>query len=496
MVLRRFSAWAVGLGIVTLAVCSILLVKEPGSAGIATAAPQNSGGSDRPINSLRDFNNALVDLAENVNPTVVTVLTEKVLRVRQDPTLFFGSPFQGFFDDFFQRPLPNQGNEREFRQQGLGSGVVVSSDGYILTNNHVIAGADEINVRFIGGETRSAEVVGTDPKTDIAVLKVDADDLPHIALGDSEKLRVGEMVLAIGSPLSPNLAHSVTSGIVSAKGRSNVGLADYEDFIQTDAAINPGNSGGALINLDGELIGINTAIASRSGGYQGIGFAVPSNMARRVMESLIEHGAVVRGWLGVYIQDIDETLAEAMGIEQNEGALVSDVTDDGPGAKAGIQRGDIVVALDGKKVRSSTQLRNEIAAKSPGSQATLDLLRAGATEQVTVTLGELPVDEVAADVSERLEEKFGFTVAPLTSELATEYKLDRTLDGVVITSVVMSGPAHRTGLREGDLIVEINRSSTKDLEEFNEQVRNLKSGNTFLLRVVRQNRSFYVGFRL
>ncbi len=494
MLFRRIPAWAAGLGAVTLIVCSILLVKDPSGARIATAATQDVGGSDRPIHSLRDFNNALVDLAENVNPTVLPELTEKLLRVQQSPSPIFNRQLPGIFNEFFQQP--QQDREREYRQQGLGSGVVVSQDGYILTNNHVIASADEINVRFIDGKTRTAEVVGADPKTDIAVLKVDADGLPHIALGDSEKLRVGEMVLAIGSPLSPNLAHSVTSGIVSAKGRSNVGLADYEDFIQTDAAINPGNSGGALINLDGELIGINTAIASRSGGYQGIGFAVPIQMAQRVMESLIEHGAVVRGWLGVYIQDIDETLAEAMGIKQNEGALVSDVADEGPGAKAGIQSGDIVVTLDGAKIRSSTQLRNEIAAKSPGSEATFELLRDGDREHVTVILGELPADEVAADVSERLEEKFGFTVTPFSSELATKYQLDRSLDGVVITSVAMAGPAYRANLREGDLIVEINRSSTKDLEEFNEQVRNLKSGSTFLLRVVRQNRSFYVGFRL
>jgi len=480
----------------TLVVCAVLLLKGAEETTVAMTSPQDGGTSDRPIHSLRDFNDALVDLAADVNPTVVTVFTEKVLRVRSSPSPFFDGPFRGFFDDFFPRPRPGQDDGREYRQHGLGSGVVVSPDGYILTNNHVIAGADEINVRFIDGVTRAAEIIGKDPKTDIAVLKVEADDLPAIALGDSDELRVGEMVLAIGSPLSPNLAHSVTSGIVSAKGRSNVGLADYEDFIQTDAAINPGNSGGALINLDGELIGINTAIASRSGGYQGIGFAVPSNMARRVMESLIEHGAVVRGWLGVYIQDIDETLAEALGIDRNEGALISDVADDGPGAKAGLERGDIVVALDGEKIHSSTQLRNEIASRSPGTKATLELLRDGDAKRVTVTLGELPTDEVAADVSERLEEKFGFTVAPFSSELASKYDLDRTLDGVIITSVVAGGPAHRAGLREGDLIVEINRSPTKDLEEFNEQVRNLKSGSTFLLRVVRQNRSFFIGFRL
>jgi serine protease Do len=250
----------------------------------------------------------------------------KVLRVQQSPYSFFGHPFNDFFGEFFRRLRRTQPREREYRQQRLGLGVVVSSDGYIITNNHVIAEADLINVRFIDGETMEAEIVGAGEKTDSAVLKVEADQLPAIRMGDSDELRVGEMVLAIGNPLSPNLAHPVTGGIVSAKGRSNVGLADCEDFIQTDAAVNPGNSGGALINLASELFGINTAIAARSGGYQGIGFAVPSNMANRVMESLKEHGTVVRGWLGIDIQDIDETIAAAMELAATQDALVADVT--------------------------------------------------------------------------------------------------------------------------------------------------------------------------
>lgn len=468
-----------------------------GIGAVVEPAPQIENRADRPITSLRDLNDAFVELAEAVNPAVVTVFTERVLRVRQSPGLFFDSPFEDFFSEFFRRPRqPDQQPDREFRQQGLGSGVVVSADGYIITNNHVIAEADTINVRFLDEKIMPARVVGADPKTDIAVLKVDAGNLPCIKIGDSDKLRVGEMVLAVGSPLSPNLAHSVTSGIVSAKGRSNVGLADYEDFIQTDAAINPGNSGGALINLDGELVGINTAIASRSGGYQGIGFAVPSNMAGRVMKSLIEHGSVVRGWMGLYIQDIDDALAEAMGLEGRTGALVSDVTPDGPAAKAGVEQGDIIVALDEETIKNSTQLRNEIAALNPGSKTTLQLIRDGKKKRIEVTLGELPADDVAGDVEERLEEQFGFTVTPFNADLAAKYRLNRSLNGVVITSVVTGGPGYRAGLREGDLIVEINRASTRDLDEFNEQVRNLKKGSTLLFRVVRVDRSFYAGFKL
>jgi serine protease Do len=492
---RRTMNWLAAIALIGILICSAMLV-ERGNGIQSAAASQSEIRADRPITSLRDLNNAFVELAETVNPTVVTVFTEKVLRVRQSPYQFFDHPFNDFFGEFFQQPRAPQGREREYRQQGLGSGVVVSPDGHIITNNHVIAGADTINVRFLDGETLPAEVVGADEKTDIAVLRVDADNLASIKIGDSDDLRVGEMVLAIGSPLSPNLAHSVTSGIVSAKGRSNVGLADYEDFIQTDAAINPGNSGGALINLDGELIGINTAIASRSGGYQGIGFAVPSNMASRIMNSLIEHGTVVRGWLGIYIQNIDETLAAAMELEGDDGALVADVTEDGPAEKAGVKQGDIIVALDGKEIENSTQLRNEVAVRQPGSKTILEILRDGKKKRITVTLAELPTDEVAEDVGERLEEQFGFTVVPFDAELATKYRLNRSLDGVVVTSVAVGGPAERAGLREGDLIVEINRSPTKDLDQFNEQVRNLKKGNTFLLRVVRANRSFYVGFRL
>lgn len=267
------------------------------------------------VSILRELNQAFIEIASEVTPSVVTVSTERVTRARMyDPFAdFFNDPFFGFFGN------PGNGRrqqpqEREFRQQGLGSGVIVSQDGYILTNNHVVAQADSIRVRMSDGRELGATVVGADPKTDIAVIRVNASGLTPIRRGNSDDLHVGEIVLAVGSPLNPNLAHTVTQGIVSAKGRSNVGLADYEDFIQTDAAINPGNSGGALVNLYGELVGINTAIASRSGGFQGIGFAVPVNMALHVMDALISGGRVVRGWLGVSIQDVDEEMARAMGM--------------------------------------------------------------------------------------------------------------------------------------------------------------------------------------
>jgi serine protease Do len=468
----------------------------------APAEPLKSlpGGNpaDRPLTTLRDFNQAFVDIAKAVNPTVVTVFTEKVYKVRGLPSPFFGSPFEDFFGEFFGRPYSRQPQpeEREFRQQGLGSGVIVSTDGYILTNNHVIDDADTVYVRLMDDKTVPAKIVGADPKTDIALLKVEEKNLPAIKMGDSDKLQVGEWVLAIGSPMSPNLAHTVTSGIVSAKGRSNVGLADYEDFIQTDAAINPGNSGGALINLDGELVGINTAIATRSGGFQGIGFAVPVNMAKFVMESLIKHGTVVRGYLGVYIQDIDETMAKAMKLPGTEGALVSDVTEDSPAAKAGIKQGDVILEMNGEKVKSTTQLRNTIAATMPGTEIKLKIWRDGKEKTIEVKLGKLESDKTTPETEEKLESLFGFKVKPFNSELAEKYQIEGKRSGVVVTEVKPGSNAARAGLREGDLIVAINRNKIKSLEDFNKAVEPLKKGDAVLLQIVRQNRNFFIAFDL
>ncbi|NTV47868.1 MAG: Do family serine endopeptidase, partial [Chlorobiales bacterium] len=333
-----------------------------------TAGPTTTTtpAADRQISTLRDLNNAFVEIAQNAKPSVVTVLTEKTVQRRVfNPFDFFGggSPF----DDFFgQQPQQQQPRSEKELLRGLGSGVIVSKDGYILTNNHVVAQSDTVYVKTFDGKTLPAKIIGADPKTDVAVIKVNADNLTAIKIGDSDKLRVGEWVMAIGSPLGENLAETVTQGIVSAKGRSNVGLADYEDFIQTDAAINPGNSGGPLVNIDGELVGINTAIASRTGGFQGIGFAVPSNMAQRVMQSLIKYGKVTRGWLGITIQDIDENIAKGMKLKSREGAVVGSVLENSPAEKAGVQTGDVIVEVEGKAVKNTVELRNMIAGVAPG----------------------------------------------------------------------------------------------------------------------------------
>jgi serine protease Do len=498
----RSALLLVSIGIVIGAVVFSQLYAPTRPEVFGTPSPETTSttkAADRPMRSLRDWNQAFGDIAESVNPTVVTVFTEKVLRVRTGTNPFFRGPFSDFFKDFFGQPGPRgqQAPEREFRSEGLGSGVIVDSKGIIITNNHVISGADTIRVRLMDDRTIPATVVGADTKTDIAVLKVETDDdLPAIAIGDSDDLKVGEWVLAIGSPLSPNLAHTVTSGIVSAKGRSNVGLAEYEDFIQTDAAINPGNSGGALVDVDGKLVGINTAIASRTGGYQGIGFAVPVNMARRIMESIIEHGTVVRGWLGVYIQDLNQNMVKAMDLPVSKGALVADVTDDSPAAEAGLEQGDVIVELNGEKVHDTTQLRNDVAATAPGTDVTLKLYRDGKEKEVKVTLGKLKADEIAPETEQRLSDLFGFEVAPFTPDLAQKYGLKPSLKGVVITGIDADSPARRAGLAEGDLIVAVNRKGLGTMEEFNDLVQDLKKGDTVLLQVARQNRNMFVAFRL
>jgi len=468
----------------------------PVSTADVTASP------DRQITTLRDLNNAFVEIAQAVNPTVVTVFTEKVYKVRQTYSpfsFFFNDPFRDFFgEDFFSGPRQRQQppREREYRQQGLGSGVIVSTDGYILTNNHVVANADSIYVRTIDNETHPAKVIGTDPKTDIAVIKIEAENLPAIKQGDSDKLRVGEWVLAIGSPLSENLAHTVTQGIVSAKGRSNVGLADYEDFIQTDAAINPGNSGGALVNLDGELVGINTAIATRSGGFQGIGFAVPINMAKSVMRSLIAHGKVVRGWLGVQIQDLNKAMAVAMDLESTEGALVAEVVKDSPADKAGLKDGDVIVELNGKKVKDTTHLRNNIAATAPETTVELKIIRNGKPKEVTVTLGELPQEAGSGQIKSSLQDLLGFSVATMNRDLADRYNLDREVKGVVVTDIEQSSRAFRAGLRQGDVIQSVNRERVQTVSDFNQALDGVKKGNNILLRVVRGNARLYIAFEL
>lgn len=445
---------------------------------------------DIPIRTLADFNNAIVNIAERTNPTVVTITTE--MTVKQQVR----SPFEFFFNN-------PENQQRERRVSGLGSGVIVDSgEGYIITNNHVIENADEITVRLFNGDEHSAEVVGADPGSDVAVLKVDVQDLPAIPLGNSDNIRVGEMVLAIGSPLQESFAHTVSQGIISASGRSYLGLNQYENYIQTDAAINPGNSGGALINLDGELVGINTAIASRSGGSQGIGFAIPINMVKNVMEDLIEDGRVARGYLGIQLGgEVDRTMARALDMESPRGFIIGNVEQGGPADEAGLKSGDVVVELDGIPVKNFYDFRISIANSAPGTQVDLGIFRDGEEMSKTVELGELNPEEIAGvnpQMEEELTETLGFEVSNLTENIRQQLRLESGVSGVVVANIQQSSRAYRQGLRQSDVILQIGNQVIENESQFYSMInQHLESGReALLMRIYRQGRNMFVAIEL
>jgi serine protease Do len=432
----------------------------------------------------------IADVAERVMPSVVSVTSSKTSRM---PELPEGHPFRFFFGP--GGPGMGPGGGREQREQGLGSGVVVAP-GVIVTNNHVVEDATEIRVKSHDNRDYDVELVGADPKSDVAVLRVkgDASALRPLAMGDSSKLRPGEVVLAVGNPFG--VGQTVTMGIVSAKGRSDLGIIDYEDFIQTDAAINPGNSGGALVSMAGELIGINTAILSRSGGYQGIGFAIPTEMARPIVDSLLSKGRVSRGWLGVGIQDIDQDLAAAMSLKSSQGVLVSDVGNGTPAAKAGLKRGDIVQEVNGRPVDSTGKLRNVIAAAGAESTVKLTVLRGDKRVTLDVALGEMPEDAASPGTQGSSPGKApatlsGLALEPLTPQTRERFRVDPALrSGVVITRVERGTAAARAGLRPGDTLIEVNRKPVTTPE----QVRAAWGANAgkVLLLVAREGRTQFV----
>ncbi|MEC4676979.1 MAG: DegQ family serine endoprotease [Nitrospirota bacterium] len=427
-------------------------------------------------------------IANAISPSVVNISTTKVVQKGSAP--FFDDPFFDFFNPFRDFRAP-----KKWKEQSLGSGVIVSGDGYIITNNHVVEQADEIRVTLLDKRSFDARIIGADPKSDVAIVKIGAKDLQAIRWGDSDKLRVGEFVLAIGNPY--RLSHTVTMGIISAVGRANVGIADYEDFIQTDAAINPGNSGGPLVNIKGELIGINTAIFSRSGGYQGIGFAVPSNMARLVMDQLIQEGKVTRGWLGVSIQELTPELSRKFGLRRSKGALVGDVVRGGPAEKAGIKSGDIILEFNGKKVKNVGNLRNMASECKVGSKVSITIFRDGTKSSRSVVISELPV-ETAGMLPETqpgestFEELTGFIVIELSEESARQLGLNKNEKGVVVLRVEPGSSADEVGIRKGDVIQEIDRKKIDGLERFNEIVSGLQHGDIVLLYINRGGKNFYV----
>jgi serine protease Do len=441
--------------------------------------------SKETVETLTKINDAMAELSAAIKPAVVNISSTKTIKMRNMPSPFFNDPF---FQDFFGNQFRNFQQPRERKESGLGSGVIVEKDGYILTNNHVIAGADEIKVKLSDKKEYKGKVIGTDQKTDLAVIKINADNLPAIKLGDSDKVKIGEMVIAIGNPFGLN--QTVTSGIVSAKGRANVGVADYEDFIQTDAAINPGNSGGALVNVKGELIGINTAIFSMSGGYQGVGFAIPSNMAKVVMDNLIKNGKVVRGWLGVFIQPITPELSKQFNLKDEKGALIGDVTEDSPAEKVGLQRGDIVIEFDGKEVLDATSLRNIVAATPPGKSVSIKVLRDGNPKTFKITITEMP-SQMQSSAGASNNQLKGVHVQALTRELKKQLDVPDRLKGVVISDIDEVSPAAGT-LAKGDVIIQIDQKNVASLKDYETVVSGIKSNQGILMLIYRNGATFYM----
>lgn len=430
---------------------------------------------------LSRFGEAMAKVAEKVKPSVVNISTSRTVKTQRLP--FFDDPFfRRFFGEDFHAP-------QKRRVTNLGSGVIATSDGYILTNNHVIEGAEDILVKLPNGKEYKGRVIGMDTRTDIAVIKIDEIGLTAIPWGDSDKLKVGEVVLAIGNPFGLN--QTTTMGIISALGRSGIGITDYEDFIQTDAAINPGNSGGALTNIKGELIGVNTAIFSTTGGYQGIGFAIPSNMARNVMESILNQGRVVRGFLGVTIQELTQELAKQFNIKDEKGVLLVDIAEGGPAEKGGLKIGDIIIEYDGKRIENTQQFRNIVAATKPGKTAKIKIVREGKPETVIVTIGELPIEPQVVSAAQFDNVLKGVFVTELTDEYRQKYNIPKRVSGVVVNNIDEESPALGI-LRNGDIIMEINRKAVLNTKEYNEIVSKIAKNQDVLLRIARGNSILFI----
>lgn len=481
----------------SLGIAAVLLIQPAGAQ-----EPQKTPSvrvDPAPVAPRPGITTTFAPVVEKVSKSVVTISTSKTLKpgspsIRggnpffNDPTFrrFFGIP-DGDQDDGMppRRPGTPPGKDRR-EDMGLGSGVIVSPEGHILTNNHVVEGADEIKVKLgFNSHEYKATKIGTDPDADIALLKIDAKDLPAITFADSDKVRVGDLALAVGNPFG--FTQSVTMGIVSALGRGVRELdLDFQNFIQTDASINPGNSGGALVDADGRLIGVNTAIFSRSGGNQGIGFAVPANLARSIMESILKNGRVVRGFMGIQLQPLTEDLAKAFKIESDGGALVGDVTKDSPAQKAGLKEGDVVVEIDGRKISEPRELQIIVAAKAPGTEVNVKVLRDAKEQVFHVKLGERPSQNAVAKAGPSEEEPDvldGVTVADIDKELVREFEIPEGEAGVVVTQIDPDSPSYTAGLRRGDVIHEINRQAVTTAKAAVELSEKLKKEKRVLLRV-------------
>jgi len=451
--------------------------------------------TDDELKILRKTSQAFTKVAKKAMPAVVFIKVEKVIRTRnfgsQAP---FNDPFGFFGDEFFERFFHDRGYApRQFLQEGQGSGFIISKDGYILTNNHVVGGADKILVKLQDGRELEAVCIGSDPSSEVAVIKVDTKDLPYLELGDSASLEIGEWVIAVGNPFG--LTETLTVGVVSAKGRNNIGIAEYEDFIQTDAAINPGNSGGPLLNIDGEVVGINTAIFSQSGGYMGIGFAIPINMARVIKDQLVKEGKFTRGFLGVSLNPsgMSEDLAKAFGLKTARGALITGIKKDSAADQAGMKEEDIVLAVNGENIQDNSDFRNKIAMIPPDTKTDLLIWRDGKEKNVSVTVGTLEQEEQITETKteSRTEQNLGLSVTDLTEEMAKRFGYQPG-KGVIVSSVEAGSSAERAGIEPGNLIISVNRKAVNNTKEFKEAVEKSSRKGRVLLRVANFNMSWFV----
>ncbi|HKV25394.1 MAG TPA: DegQ family serine endoprotease [Candidatus Acidoferrum sp.] len=474
-----FALGAAGLGLAHNTEKSAAYVNPPPTLKLAnpTVGPDHNG---------------YAPLIKQVLPSVVSISSSKIVHNRM--SAWDQMPMDPFFRQFFGDDGNGHRNvPKASREQALGSGVVISPEGYILTNNHVVDGATDVRVTLSDKREFKAKIVGTDPKTDIALLRIDAKDLAPITIGDSSKVQVGDIALAIGDPFG--VGETVTSGIISATRRGNLGIEDYEDFLQTDAPINPGNSGGALVNDRGELIGINTAILTHSEGSEGVGFAIPSDLVRKVMDEIVRTGHVTRAYLGIYPQDVTPAMAQAFGEKQAEGIVVGDVSPNSPAQAAGIQRGDILLDINGHSISDSNQLRMNISMMQPGTQVTLKYLRNGDMRDVTVKLAELPAQSAKSSPnSEEGGSKAlnGVEVSNITPDIAQQLNIDSSVKGVVVTNIDPASPMADSGLQQGDVIQQVNHQPVNNVTEFEAAVR--KSGDHPLLLVRRgANTLFLVG---
>ncbi|MBS0648143.1 MAG: DegQ family serine endoprotease [Verrucomicrobia bacterium] len=485
MKLKTYLTVALLLGISTLTVSMKTAPATPSEvAATAKTAPTPAVKTELPpcTCGAKQLSQSFTRVAKQASPAVVFIKVE-INPADNDNFGYQNDPFSPFNDDFLQRFFGFQGKPQQPQPQiGQGSGFIVSADGYIMTNSHVVKGADKIEVTLNDGEIKTATLVGADPYTDLAIIKIEGKDFPFLKLGDSEALDVGEWVIAIGSPFQ--LQASLTVGVVSAKGRQGLNITQLEDFIQTDAAINPGNSGGPLLDLDGDVIGINTAIVSRSGGYMGIGFAIPSNMARNVMDQIIKKGSVTRGFLGVSMQTVDKEIAAGFNLTKVEGVLISGIEPGSPAEKAGLQQGDILLECNGKPIKSLQSFRYDISLMNPGAKINLKVYRKGKTLTVPVTLGSASEATSPAVISQKL----GIEVENLNSDYRNQLGYGTGDEGVVITKVKPGSPAALAGIRPGCLIQAINHKKVSNTSEY-EAALNEASQNKRVLLLIRHGKT-------